>query len=375
MNGIRNFTATPVSATEVQLSWSWLFSPEFFNIYHGTKKDTPLVKVGEDWDPGNPLTYIVTVADSTLPNFFKVSSVGADGIEGFFSPVLMTGTAPSCSPISFYNLKANRSGNTTVQLEWVTNPTVGDFRIDWRVVGSSDWGPKGVVSQPGGTIFFFEVPYVDYTIPYEFRVMYTDPYGFEVNVSDTVTAPLFEMLSIEAAAISQSKLKVTATSNCPPANYSIFVATSANGIFSYVDILPSSVNGSTVEFILENLSPERTLWIKVEGMTAYGFYDQSNVVSAKTMTKASIQMTEFARSQGDNNVVLGKVNFNGLTEIRIYESSSSSSPYQTKIYDTTLQFDYGQIPIMWGTFDHPAYFTAVGTNLDGDQVVSGTVSV
>ncbi len=274
-----NLTASAVSSSRINLSWSDLADDEQgFAIERASDSAGPwsgLASVAH-----NVTTYANTGLDPAVTWYYRVRAYNAGGPSPWSNTA--SATTHDAIPNPPGNLTATAVASNQINLFWTDNSTNEQwFRIERALASGGPWTEIAV--QPANLASYADTN-VSIGVPYYYRVRATNGVGAS-SYSNTVTATLpgaapVAPTGLVVTPVSSSELHLTWTDNGPD-EMGFAIERSALPTGPWVEI--GQVAANVTSYQATGLTACATFSYRIRGFNYLGYSAPSNVVSATTL--------------------------------------------------------------------------------------------
>ncbi len=277
-----SLTATGVSATSVQLSWSDKSDNESGFEVEGSATGGQFSLLGTT--AADAKQYLATGLTPQTGYSFRVRAVGSDGKSAYSNTA--SATTPAVVPNAPSNLVATSSGATSINLTWTDNSTDETGFIIERSAVSSTTGFSQIAALAANTTGYPDTTGLSATTPYWYRVKAAGTAGNDSAWSNVATAttsvtPPAAPTNLVATASSSYEIDLTWTDNSGNETGFTLERSSVSDTTGFSEV-SSSIAANAVSYNDTNGSAGTIYWYRIKATNAGGPSGYSNTASAAT---------------------------------------------------------------------------------------------
>ena len=273
-----NFTVTPASGTELDLSWSETSTPiDHYTVFRKAPADASYTQLAQV--PGTQTVYMDTGLAQNATYMYEVVATNASGDSLFAGPV--TGTTPT-TPAAPSNFRMSSLGTTSVTLTWQDNAPANEtgFKITRQLESNESFQvatlPPGMTTYTDNNV----IAGADYQFVISSFNLAGPSQGVELDLTTMPAAPT----GLAAAGGGRQVTLQWNTYGHAISGYNIYRSTSAGG--ENATPLASNVVGTT--FTDTNLTPGTTYYYEIAAVDSAGEGAKAAEVSASTFIPGDV---------------------------------------------------------------------------------------
>jgi titin len=283
MNGPSNLTATAVSSSQINLSWTDNSGGEIgFRIERKTGAAGTYAQI--DTAAANATAYSNTGLAASTEYFYRVRAYSANNVSAFSNEASDTTSAPGSLPAAPSGLTATAVSKNQIDLAWTDNSSnETGFKIE-RKTGAA--GTYAEIATVGAGVVSFNNTGLAVNTKYFYRVRATNATGHSAYSNEASTSTFMNGPSnLVATAISTSQINLTWTDGTTnETGFKIERKTGAAGTFAEV----GSVGANVTNFSNNGLADNTQYVYRVRAFNASNVSGYSNEASATTLSPGGL---------------------------------------------------------------------------------------
>lgn len=309
-NGAATISATPISDTEIDLSWSPTIGADYYMIERTLDKDAgPWVSL---IDNSASASYKDTTCLPGTTYYYRITPHNAAGYAATSAPV-----SALTYPSMVTGLVLTPRNATTVDVRWTAAPGAATYVVQKSLTGTvGDW--VEVAKDLTGTTYSDDKDVA--ATKYWYRVLSYNKSGTMSGTPMTATVTTFATTPTNPKAVANSASQITVTWDAVVGATSYKVERSPDGVFGWTQMVPDPTISRYVD---TGLTDATQYFYRVSATTPAGSSATTAVVNATTYTLAPTGVTLTAVSPTQIDVRWAMVN--GATDF-IVERSLTGDP-------------------------------------------------
>ncbi|HZV03046.1 MAG TPA: fibronectin type III domain-containing protein, partial [Planctomycetota bacterium] len=356
-----NLTATTVSQTEINLTWTASSGATSYVVSRGAQSGGPYTQIGT--------TSSTTFQDSSLTAnttyYYVVQAVNAGGTSANSNQASATTLPNGLSPPT--NVSATTVSQTQINVTWIASPQATSYTVSR---GTQSGGPYTQVGTTAATSFQdtgLTANTTYYYVVQAVNAVTTSANSSEASATTLPNAPS-PPTNVSATTVSQTQINVTWTASPGATSYAVSRGTQSGGPYSQVGTT------STTSFQDMGLTANTTYYYVVQATNAGGTSASSNQASATTLPNAPSPPTNVsATTVSQTQINLTWTASSGATTYAVARGTQSGGPYSqigttstTSFQDTGLTANTTYVYVVQAT-------NAGGTSASSNQASATTL--
>jgi fibronectin type 3 domain-containing protein len=341
-------TATPVSASQVNLSWTVVANATSYAVQRSTSSGGPYSTVGSP----TTTSFSDTGLSAATTYYYVVEAVNASG-----SSVASSQVSALTAPAAPTGVSATGVSTSQINLSWTATTGAAGYTVQRSTTSG---GPYSTVGSPAtasfsdtgltvGTTYYYVVEAVN--------ASGTSAASTQVSATTVPAAPT----GVSATAVSASQVNLSWSATTGATSYAVQRSATSGGPYSTVG------SPATNSFSDSGLTAATTYYYVVLAVNGSGSSAPSAQVSAVTMPAAPTGVTATAVSASQVN--LSWTATTGAASYTVQRSTTSGGPYSTVGSPATNS--YSDTGLTAGT---TYYYVVEAVNGSGASVASSQVS-
>ncbi|MDZ7364066.1 MAG: fibronectin type III domain-containing protein [candidate division KSB1 bacterium] len=284
MNGPSNLTATAVSSSQINLSWTDNSGSEIgYKIERSAASGGPFTQI--DTAAANATSYSNTGLAASTQYFYRVRAYNSNNVSGYSNEANATTLDPTPTPAAPSGLTATAVSKTQIDLAWTDNASNETGFLIERKTGSG--GTYSQIASVGANVTSFNSTGLNTNTQYFYRVRATNgsgnsAYSNEANALTFMNGPS----NLAATAISSSQINLSWTDNTSSeTGFKIERKTGASG--TYAEIATAAQNATSFSDA-SGLTASTEYFYRIRAFNASNVSGYSNEASATTFSAGGL---------------------------------------------------------------------------------------